>query len=270
MIRWYRRSRGQDQVISPKVRLENCRDTTLLIRWATVVILLVGDSSKINTPRPNELLVEAFASQCSWTFDYDNWVYRSMELVLASQSGERFVLRITSLDEPDTFFVPGLNWRGKARLERWTTLTVTPKEIDDYPVTGDTTCVNASASGTAKVRVVEPMAFQSWLVMQAPSERPALAVSQVEKGQQLAEVSGCLGCHSTDGSEIAGPTLQSLYGKQRKLEDGSLVLAEDEYIRMAIREPENRSTAGFPNIMPAAYTMFTDDEIRQLLPLSRV
>src|SRR5690625_7846016 len=44
----------------------------------------------------------------------------------------------------------------------------------------------------------------------------------LERGEELFERSGCMGCHTTDGSSGTGigPTLQGLYGSERVFQDG--------------------------------------------------
>jgi cytochrome c551/c552 len=74
------------------------------------------------------------------------------------------------------------------------------------------------------------------------------------QGQTLAQNNGCLACHSTDGSQLVGPTWQGLYGSEVTLADGTTVTADDEYIRESIVDPNAKIVEGFqPNIMPATF-----------------
>jgi len=72
----------------------------------------------------------------------------------------------------------------------------------------------------------------------------------LDRGRQLMESEGCLSCHSTDGSEIAGPTLKDLYGHQVVFQDGSTVTADEKYLAEAIVEPEKTMVKGYEPIMP--------------------
>lgn len=70
-------------------------------------------------------------------------------------------------------------------------------------------------------------------------------------GQQLFESYGCIACHTTDGSDGHGPSLAGLFGKQRPLEGGGSVKADDAYLRESILQPNAKTAEGFPpNYMP--------------------
>lgn len=67
--------------------------------------------------------------------------------------------------------------------------------------------------------------------------------SLVDTGSNLAITSGCVGCHSTNGLDGAGPTWQGLSAT-----------VDDEYLKRAILDPNADIAAGFePDVMPATY-----------------
>lgn len=90
------------------------------------------------------------------------------------------------------------------------------------------------------------------------------ASRDLERGRQLMEAEGCLSCHSTDGSEIAGPTLKNIVGRVVRLKDGTEVVADDAYLREAILDPEKRMVSGYDPIMPG-YEHLGEDEVQAML-----
>lgn len=78
-----------------------------------------------------------------------------------------------------------------------------------------------------------------------------------ERGRTLVEVASCTNCHSTDGSGGAGPTWRGLAGSPVELEDGSTVVADDDYLRESITDPGAKIVAGYADVMP---TVNLDDE----------
>jgi len=68
----------------------------------------------------------------------------------------------------------------------------------------------------------------------------------VARGQQLVEEKGCLSCHSTDGRRGAGPTWLGLSGSTVRLADGATVVADAEYLRRSILDPNVQIVQGFP------------------------
>jgi len=75
-----------------------------------------------------------------------------------------------------------------------------------------------------------------------------------EAGRKVAEEQGCLGCHSTDGTEIAGPSFKGLFGRPGMAKDKAV--ADRAYITAVLRDPAGRlgrasSMPAFPGLAPA-------------------
>ncbi len=71
------------------------------------------------------------------------------------------------------------------------------------------------------------------------------------EGQQLFRSNGCAACHSVDGSDGVGPTLQGLLGSQVELDGGTTVTADEAYVRESIVNPSAQRVAGYSAQMPA-------------------
>lgn len=82
-------------------------------------------------------------------------------------------------------------------------------------------------------------------------------------GNKLIENNGCLGCHSTDGSEQVGPSFKGLGNRtsevKRKGQELKLKVDAD-YLRRAIREPDYEIVEGYPAIMPPS-DQLSDEEV---------
>ena len=92
---------------------------------------------------------------------------------------------------------------------------------------------------------------------EAPGGDPA------ERGQQLAKQQGCLACHSIDGVRGVGPSWKGMYGRTETLADGSTIVADGDYLRESISNPNAKLVEGFPPLM-AAYP-FSDDDLDALV-----
>lgn len=75
-------------------------------------------------------------------------------------------------------------------------------------------------------------------------------------GEQLSRDRGCHSCHRAGG---VGPEWTGLYGSEVTLDDGSVVTADEDYIRLAIVDPGAQKVADFNLAMPP--TDLDDDEI---------
>ena len=85
-----------------------------------------------------------------------------------------------------------------------------------------------------------------------------------EEGRRLMEAEGCISCHSTDGSIIAGPTLKGLWNAPTiVLRDGKeqQVTAGEDYLRAKIANAPSLGTVkGYDPMMPP-YEHLTPDQL---------
>jgi cytochrome c oxidase subunit 2 len=76
--------------------------------------------------------------------------------------------------------------------------------------------------------------------------RGSTLTGRAAEGEQLVEAHGCLSCHSTDGTRGTGLTWQGLAGSDVVLSDGRTVLADADYLRRSILDPDAATVDGFP------------------------
>lgn len=70
-------------------------------------------------------------------------------------------------------------------------------------------------------------------------------------GEQLSRSKGCAGCHGQDFGGGAGPGWIGLAGSDVELVDGSVVVADTDYLTRAIADPSAELVAGYNLKMPA-------------------
>jgi cytochrome c oxidase subunit 2 len=88
----------------------------------------------------------------------------------------------------------------------------------------------------------------------------------VVRGELTAQQYGCTACHSSDGSDLAGPTWQGVFGSSEMLSDGSSVLVDQAYLIKSIRDPGIQIVEGYQNIMPEGIGAdLTDEQIDDLI-----
>jgi cytochrome c oxidase subunit 2 len=98
----------------------------------------------------------------------------------------------------------------------------------------------------APVKVLSQEDFDAWVAEQTGtvSDDPVL------RGELVSQQFGCAACHSSDGTELAGPTWLGVYGSTEMLTDGTSVLVDRAYLIKSIREPGFQVVEGYQNIMP--------------------
>jgi cytochrome c oxidase subunit 2 len=114
----------------------------------------------------------------------------------------------------------------------------------------------------SKVTVVSAADFDRWITdsLTSVSDDPII------RGQTWYTQFGCGACHSVDGTRLVGPTFLGLYGKEEKLQDGTTILVDDEYLHNAIRKPGEQIVEGYPNVMPQNVSdAMTDEQIADVI-----
>ena len=243
----------------------------LEIAWTIIPLIVVlgfgvvsaRDLNDMLTSDPDQLVVEVTGFQFGWNFAYPQHDVTSSELYLPV--GRQTLFRITSLDVIHSFWVPEFRIKQDAVPGRWTELMVTPSTTGDFRIRCAELCGYAHAAMYAPVVVVEPEDFEAWLTGQEVEVPGSGELTPAQQGEQLSQNSGCLSCHSVDGSTMVGPTWQGLYGSERQMSDGSMVTADEEYLRTSILDPQSQIVEGFDPIMPAAYTGLSDEDLTAIV-----
>ena len=97
-----------------------------------------------------------------------------------------------------------------------------------------------------------------------PTVPPEEAATLADQGQKLSQRFGCIGCHSTDGTVLTGPSWKGLFGSQVTLSDGSTVTVDEAYIYESILDPPAKVVQGFTPVMPLFKDRLADKDIRAL------
>ena len=108
------------------------------------------------------------------------------------------------------------------------------------------------------VTVMEPNEYTQWLSGSSETiENPVTA------GEKLFAERACITCHLSDGTGRA-PSLNGVYGNKVLLSDGSIVTADEGYIRESILQPSAKIVAGYQPVMPSFQGQLTEEQILDL------
>ena len=96
------------------------------------------------------------------------------------------------------------------------------------------------------------------------------AIVSEARGQELATLYGCVGCHSIDGTTDgkSGPTWKGLWEAGRTLADGRKVRATEEYLTESIFEPSKVSQPGYQDLeagMPSYKGILSDEDVQSVI-----
>ena len=250
-------------------------NTGLEVAWTViplgvVIFLAIWGAevlADIRRPDPKALEVRVIGSQWSWQFEYPDYGIKSSELRLPVR--QQALLTLTSTDVIHSFWVPEFRVKQDALpgegMER--ELRVTPTEIGEYTVRCAEVCGTFHAYMNSPVIVTSEENFQAWVEDQSTQSENRDPAAQ---GEQVSQDSGCLACHSVDGTDGLGPTWLDLYGSEKELAGGGKITADEAYLREAILEPQADIIAGYENVMmPPTGESLTEQEITAIIAYIR-
>ena len=241
--------------------------TNLEVAWTVFPLIIVvafaymgafslGETRKVD---PNAMIINVTARQFSWSFEYPEYGVVSDKLHLPYN--RQVLLKMKSEDVIHSFWVPEFRVKQDIVPGRVTEYRITPYLVGEYKVRCAELCGANHSYMEALVIVDEVVTFDAWA-----AEQQALAAIQTPEGlgKQLATANGCTGCHSITSSPLpSAPTWFGLFGSQVELADGSVVTADEAFIKESILDPKAKEVKGYsPTIMPP-YEL-SDEEIANI------
>jgi cytochrome c oxidase subunit II len=224
---------------------------TLFPLIAVIYLSFLGAQSlgEVRRADTNAMDINVIAFQWGWIYEYPDYDIQSNILYMPVDRQARLLL--TSRDVIHSFWVPEFRVKQDALpgANLVKELRVTPNLIGEYTNRCAELCGGAHAYMNSPVRVVSQADFDAWVEEQTG----AADLSPAERGERVSKGNGCLACHSTDGTRLAGPTWLNLYGAEIELQDGTRVIATDEYLYESVVDPNKQIHAGFAPVMPANY-----------------
>lgn len=189
--------------------------------------------------------------------------------------GRRVNLIMISQDVIHSFYVPAFRIKKDVLPARYTTISFEATRTGDFVLFCAEYCGTEHAEMLGQVVVMEQRQYQEWLRTR-PTDGDAEVIPErrvpagpepatlAEEGEQLFQQFGCVSCHQPDGTGV-GPSLVGVFGNPVELESGEVVVADIQYVRDSIIEPNAQIVAGYPPIMPTYADQVTEEELLQLV-----
>jgi cytochrome c oxidase subunit 2 len=255
----FRYRRRSETMIPPQTTGSHLLEWTwALVPLAIFMIPFVWGAklyAEMYTPPAGALEIDVEARQWMWKFQHPGGQKEINELHVPT--GRPVKLTIASQDVIHSFFVPAFRMKQDAVPGRYTTVWFEAKRLGRYHLFCSEYCGTAHSHMQGWVTVMEPAEYESWLALGATQ-------SLASEGAKLFQQLGCFTCHRPD-SLRRGPVLAGLYGHRVQLADGTMVVADDTYIRESILDPAAKVVLGYQPIMPTFRGRVTEEQIRQLI-----
>jgi cytochrome c oxidase subunit 2 len=119
------------------------------------------------------------------------------------------------------------------------------------------------------VKVMPRDQFDKWYIdTPAVASVAGAAATPATAGEKVYRSIGCMACHSTDGSQMTGPTFKGAFGHEVTVVAGGKeknLTVDEAYIKNSILEPNVEIVKGFnANLMQSYKGQLSDQEIADI------
>lgn len=200
------------------------------------------------------LEISVHAQKWDWSFQYKNGRKTAGEFVVPV--GQPVKLVMTSSDVLHSFFVPAFRTKQDVVPGRYTAIWFKPEVQGEFQVFCAEYCGDKHSGMLAKLKVVSREDFDTWL-----GNDPYKGLSMADIGQKVFSTR-CTVCHLPTEAKLIGPGLKGIFGRTSVFEDGASAVADENYIRESMMNPNLHIVKGFPKgTMPTFAGQLSEDEI---------
>ncbi|PDW03222.1 cytochrome c oxidase subunit II [Candidatus Viridilinea mediisalina] len=229
----------------------------------------------MRTPPDDSLEIYVIGKQWMWHVQHPNGKRENNELHIPI--GQPVKLIMTSQDVIHSFYIPDFRVKQDVLPGRYTIMWFEATQPGEYHLFCAEYCGTEHSLMVGRVVALRLADYERWLATPGeiilpdgsvggavPALVEAIGDPMELAGGQLFASLGCAGCHRSDGLGI-GPNLAGLYASEVRLTDGSLVFADENYLRESILNPGAKIAAGYANVMPSYEGQVSEDQMNQLL-----
>jgi cytochrome c oxidase subunit II len=201
------------------------------------------------------MVVQAIGRMWEWEFDYGNGI-KTTDLVLPVNKPVRVNLK--SEDVNHSLFIPAFRVKEDVIPGYENYLWFIPTIVGEYEILCTEYCGLLHSGMLAKAKVLEQADYDKWY-----NEYKAAAVVPEPDGYLLLRNTGCIACHSVDGTKLVGPSFKGLFGSERTVTAGSgqiTVKADEKYITNSIYDPDSQIVSGFAKGLMKSYKELLKEE----------
>ncbi|MDP9267942.1 MAG: cytochrome c oxidase subunit II [Acidobacteriota bacterium] len=222
----------------------------IMFVWGAVIFF------GMNRPPAQSMEIYGVGKQWMWKFEHLDGqreinqlhvpVGRDVKVILASQ------------DVIHSFYVPAFRIKSDVIPGRYSYAWFRATKVGRYHLFCAEYCGTMHSGMIGEVVVMEPADYEQWLAG-GPTEG-----SLAQNGEKLFQQLACNTCHRAD-SGARGPNLVGLFGSTVTLQDGRKVIADENYVRESILNPQAKVVQGFQPIMPTFQGQVSEEGLLQLV-----
>jgi cytochrome c oxidase subunit 2 len=207
----------------------------------------------------NALDIYVSAKQWMWKFQHPSGQREINTLHVPVNRPIRITM--ASEDVIHSLYFPAFRVKADVLPNRYRTMWFQATKTGRFHIFCAEYCGTMHSGMTGWVEVMEPTDYQKWLAGGAEG-------SLASQGEKLFEKNACNTCHTNDATG-RGPVLLGLYGTNVMLTTGASVVADENYIRESILNPQAKIVQGFGPIMPTFQGVLSEDDLLKLVAYVR-
>jgi len=255
---YYRRSAVRDRKQRVSAKLWILEAVWIVVPLVLTMVMFVWGAAAYFEQRvmpTNAIELTVVGKQWMWKIQHPQG--RSEINELHVPLGQPVVLRMVSEDVIHSFYLPAFRVKMDVLPQRYTSLWFQATKPGRYHLFCAEYCGTEHADMSGHVIVMQPAEYAEWLA--GGEEQPP-----VSAGEQLFTRRGCNTCHF-QGDQARGPSLANLFGQPVQLADGTVVTADEAYLRESILNPAAKTVAGYQTIMPTFEGQLSEEQIFHLI-----
>ena len=220
--------------------------------------------AQVFNPPKNAEEIFVVGKRWMWHIQHTNGIRENNELHVPT--GRPFKLTIISQDVIHGFYVPDFRIKRDAMPGIYNTVWFEATKPGRHHLFCTEYCGTDHSQMGGWVTVMTPQDYEKWVASGGNNTEPI--ATPEENGAQLFSQLACGNCHKAADSARA-PSLVGLLGRQRTLQSGKTIAADDNYIRSAIIKPNDNLLAGWGPTMPSYKEQLNEQQIHDLVAYIR-
>lgn len=211
---------------------------------------------EMRRPPAEALQIYAVGKQWMWKFQHQGGQREINELHVPM--GRPVKVLVTSEDVLHDLYFPSFRTKIDAIPGRYMPMWFTATKPGRYHIFCAEYCGTKHSGMIGTVIVMQPQEYQDWLAGGGTEGTMA------ERGAKLFNDLACNTCH-LDNGQGRGPSLKDLVGKTVEMNDGSMMLVDESYLRESILNSQAKIVKGFTPLMPTFQGLISEEGLAALI-----
>ena len=243
--------------------IENDDSSTLELTWTiiptimAIVVFFWSAYLYVDFTKMPQGAMEVLVTGKQWMWKIQHPNGKREINTLHVPAGTPVKLTMTSEDTIHSFFIPAFRAKKDVLPNRFSQLWFNATKEGEYHLFCTEYCGTDHSRMIGTVTVMSPERYQAWL---AGADTGVAAASS---GEKLFTKLGCVTCHT--GTTPRGPSLKGVFGKEVQLQDGSKIVADEDYLRESIMNSQAKLVAGYPPLMPLFKNQIKEQDLMTLI-----